>query len=93
MHFESSVRREVFAICILPLLFLVVNKVEAQQNPSKSYHFDSVGISKTVLENYLDRAITMVYLLTPDKPEGGREYLYHEDDIRMVIELSLWFIC
>ncbi|WP_339864294.1 hypothetical protein [uncultured Algoriphagus sp.] len=92
MHFESSVRREVFAICILPLLFLVVNKVEAQQNPSKSYHFDSVGISKTVLENYLDRAITMVYLLTPDKPEGGREYLYHEDDIRMVKEIGAKFL-
>ena len=44
------------------------------------------------MENYLDRSITMVYLLSPDKPEGNREYLYHEDDIRMIKNIGAKFL-
>ena len=49
----------------------------------KSYHFDGNGISREVLENYLERAVTMVYLLVPNNPEGNRSYPFHADDIRM----------
>ena len=49
----------------------------------KEYSFDERGISRQVLENYLERSITMVYLLMPDKPEGRRVYSYHADDMRM----------
>lgn len=58
----------------------------------RSYAFNENGISRQVLENYLDKAITMVYLLTPDKPEGNRPYPYHADDIRMVKNTGAKFI-
>ncbi|HTE27220.1 hypothetical protein [Flavitalea sp.] len=53
---------------------------------------DSKGVSKKVLEKYLERAITMVYLLMPEKPEGNREYQYHADDIRMIKNIGAKFI-
>jgi hypothetical protein len=58
----------------------------------KKYFFDEKGISRQVLENYLDRSITMVYLLTPDKPEGRRVYSYHADDMRMIKNIGAKFI-
>ena len=58
----------------------------------KEYHFNEKGISRQVLENYLDRSITMVYLLMPDKPEGRRVYSYHADDMRMVKNIGAKFI-
>jgi len=58
----------------------------------KSYQFDSSGISREVLENYLDRAITMVYLLIPENPEGNRPYPWHADDIRMVKDIGAKYI-
>ena len=58
----------------------------------KEYSFDERGISRQVLENYLDRSITMVYLLMPDKPEGRRVYSYHADDMRMVKDIGAKFI-
>ena len=58
----------------------------------KEYSFDERGISRQVLENYLDRSITMVYLLMPDKPEGRRVYSYHANDMRMVKDIGAKFI-
>lgn len=58
----------------------------------KKFHFDEKGISRNVLENYLDRSITMVYLLIPDKPEGKRSYPFHADDIRMIKNIGAKFI-
>jgi hypothetical protein len=58
----------------------------------RSYQFDSTGISRKVLENYLERAITMVYLLIPENPEGRRTYSYHADDVRMVKHTGAKFI-
>lgn len=58
----------------------------------KSYHFDKNGIREDVLGNYLDKSITMVYFLMPDKPEGRRTYPYHRDDIRMVKNIGAKFI-
>jgi hypothetical protein len=58
----------------------------------KSYSFDEKGISKEVLENYLERSITMAFFLVPNKPEGRREYPYHEDDIRMIRNTGAKFI-
>ena len=75
-----------FSCCLLACCCLPVKA----QNPD--YHFDGQGISREVLENYLDRSITMVYLLMPDKPEGRRVYNYHADDMRMVKNLGAKFI-
>ena len=58
----------------------------------KSYRFDGNGISREVLENYLERAVTMVYLLVPNNPEGNRSYPFHADDIRMVKNIGAKFI-
>lgn len=63
--------------------------VNAQE---KSYQFDGNGISRDVLENYLERAVTMVYLLIPEKPEGNKTYPYHDDDMRMVKNIGAKFI-
>lgn len=59
---------------------------------SPEYHIDANGVSREVLENYLDHSITMVYLLMPDKPEGRRVYTYHPDDVRMVKETGAKFL-
>ena len=75
-----------FSCCLLACCCL---PVKAQNS---DYHFDGQGISREVLENYLDRSITMVYLLMPDKPEGRRVYNYHADDMRMVKNLGAKFI-
>lgn len=56
------------------------------------YYFDGNGISREVLENYLDRSATMVYLLIPDTPEGRREFPYHSDDVRMAKNLGAKFL-
>ena len=58
----------------------------------KSYQFDRNGISRNVLDNYLERAVTMVYLLIPENPEGSRSYPYHADDIRLVKNIGAKFI-
>lgn len=58
----------------------------------RSYYFDGKGISREVLENYLDRSVTMAFFLVPSKPEGKRAYPYHEDDIRMIKDTHAKFI-
>jgi hypothetical protein len=60
---------------------------------AKSYDFDENGISREVLENYLERAVTQVYFLMPNVP-GGREGRnpYYEDDVRMIKNIGAKFI-
>ena len=70
------IKRSIYLSVILVFLWaLGASPVASQQSSSKSYEFDGDGISRDVLENYLDRAITMVHLLTPDKPEGIKAYM------------------
>ncbi|MDP9040395.1 MAG: hypothetical protein M3N30_00330 [Bacteroidota bacterium] len=71
------------------ILFLLPCMVSGQK---KSFEFDSSGISREVLENYLDRAITMVYLLIPERPEGNSFYPYRADDMRMLKNIGAKFI-
>jgi hypothetical protein len=59
---------------------------------SPDYQFDKSGISRKVLENYLERSITVVYFLTPDIPEGRRIYPYPDDDVRMIKNLGAKFL-
>ncbi|MBF0649676.1 hypothetical protein IR083_12675 [Dysgonomonas sp. GY75] len=77
-----------FIVCSIIFSF---SSCETKDN-KKSYHFDKNGIQEDVLSNYLDRSITMVYFLMPDKPEGKRTYPYHQDDIRMVKNIGAKFI-
>lgn len=76
-------------IIISLLLSLSLSSVTAGESP---YHFDSNGISREVLERYLDRSATLVYLLIPDKPEGRREFSYHSDDVRMAKNIGAKFM-
>lgn len=74
---------------IITLLLLPILAIQAQK---PSYQFSQKGILRKALENYLERSITMVYLLMPEKPEGNRVYSYHADDIRMVKNIGAKFI-
>ena len=61
-----------------------------QFNKKSKYYFDG-SISREVLENYLDRAVTAGYFLVPGTPE---RYLFpfREDDIRMIQNIGAKFI-
>lgn len=76
-------------------LFFSKRQVHAAGTPSKAqqldYHFDGT-ISREVLENYLDRSVTMAYFLVTGKVEGNREYLYREDDARLIRNIGAKFI-
>ncbi len=56
------------------------------------YHFDANGISRQVLENYLERAVTMAFYLVPEKPEGRRTYPHHDDDARFLTNIGAKFV-
>ncbi|MBN1997234.1 hypothetical protein JW935_06770 [candidate division KSB1 bacterium] len=60
-------------------------------NPSADYHFNE-KISREVLENYLERSVTMAYFLVTGQSEGNREYPYREDDIRLIKNIGAKFI-
>lgn len=55
---------------------------------NKAYHFDRNGIDREVLENYLDRSITLSCVLAPGKTS---EKVY-TDDIRMIKNTGAKFI-
>ncbi len=83
-----------FAICFAALLSLSIPQSSAAKKSSApgsaKYGFDG-SISKEVLENYLDRSITMGYFLVPGKPEGY-EFPYRKDDIRMIKNMGTKFV-
>jgi hypothetical protein len=66
------------------------SNVQAEFDKNSKYYFDG-SISREVLENYLDRAVTAGYFLTPGTPEN---YLFpfREDDIRMLQNIGAKFI-
>jgi len=59
---------------------------------AKSFNFDEKGISKEVLENYLNRSVTMASFLMPDHREGLRTDAHYSDDIRMIKNIGAKFI-
>jgi hypothetical protein len=58
---------------------------------AKSFTFDG-SISREVLENYLDRSVTMTYLLVTGKAEGKYEHIFRDDDIRLIKNVRPKFI-
>ena len=64
---------------LLLIWILVSFAGQAQGESTSPYSFDKNGIQKEVLENYLDRSITVTNLLVPNQ---GEEQL--NDDIRMI---------
>lgn len=63
----------------------------AQNRRELDFAFDGT-ISRAVLENYLDRSVTMAYFLVTGKTEGNREYSYREDDLRLIRNIQAKFI-
>ena len=58
----------------------------------RDYHFDG-AIRREVLENYLDRSVTMAFFLVTGVTERGRgRYPYREDDIRLIRNIGAKFI-
>jgi len=57
---------------------------------SSKYYFDG-SISRSTLENYLERAVTAGYFLCPGTPEGY-QFPYRKDDIRMLKNIGAKFI-
>jgi hypothetical protein len=93
-----SIRARLF--CLAAMSILVINyftdrHIHAAETSSKAqhldYHFDGT-ISMEVLENYLERSVTMAYFLVTGKTEGNREYPYREDDIRLIQNIGAKFI-
>jgi hypothetical protein len=77
----------------IAFIFLISTEVLAKTLsvlPSSRYQFDRT-ISRNALESYLDRSVTMAYFLVTGKPEGYK-YLYKEDDIRVIKNISAKFI-
>jgi hypothetical protein len=75
-------------------LFLLAQTAAAAAgsgSSSRDYRFDG-AISREVLENYLDRSVTMAYFLVTGMPEGNREYLYRDDDVRLIRNIGAKFI-
>ena len=77
------------ALCVLAICGSLNVKGAAQE--AKDYRFDGT-ISREVLENYLDRSVTMAYFLVTGRPEGNRTYPYREDDIRLIRNIGAKFI-
>lgn len=70
-------------LCSLLTTFTSVGQI-------KKYHFDQNGIDREVLENYLDRSITLSCVLVPQKDDASlRNY---KDDIRMIKNIGAKFI-
>jgi len=58
---------------------------------ARDYRFEET-ISREVLENYLERPVTMAYFLIPGRNESNFEYLYRDDDVRLIQNIGAKFI-
>lgn len=83
-----------FTVSLIVIITLSCNsgngRKQALTQESSPYFFDG-SISMTVLENYLDRSITMGYLLVHGTPEGYK-FPYREDDLRLIKNIGVKFI-
>lgn len=68
------------------------NDIVGGGNKNKNFTFSDGKISQEVLNNYLMRAITQAEFLSSDGFYNDGEYLYQEDDERMLINVGAKFI-
>lgn len=78
----------IFVGMILTICFMF-DDITAQP---KAFHFDSSGIPRTVLENYLSRSVTMTEFLEVDPYENDGPYPYKDDDVRLIKNIGAKFI-
>ncbi len=78
-------------ILIFLCMILLVSSCD-KKNQKKNYTFDGSGISREVLENYLDRAVTMAEFLTVDPYCNDGVYPNKELDIKFIQNVGAKFI-
>ena len=76
---------------VAAVLVLLNFSCDYEKADERDYTFDGT-ISREVLENYLDRSVTMAFFLVTGIPEHGREYPYREDNIRLIRNIGAKFI-
>ena len=72
------------------LLFIFLSLLlscTSERTSEKDYHFDEKGIRREVLENYLERSITVTDILVPRNGKAQRD-----DDIRMIKHIGAKFL-
>lgn len=79
-----------FAASVILIAGLCIGS--AATGAEEDYKFDREGISRRVLENYLERSVTMAFVLVPEKPEGRRVYPFHGDEVRFIRSIGAKFI-
>ena len=79
-------------ICFIAFV-LLTGQLPAQQSVKNiRYDFDASGISREVLENYLERSVTMTELLALASYEIDGPYPYREDDVRLIKNIGAKFV-
>lgn len=83
------IRWMLFQITLLATVF-VPGVIQAEEEFS-GFKFDG-AVPRDVLENYLDRSVTMAYFLVTGTTEGNRSYQYREDDVRLIQNIGAKFV-
>ena len=86
--------KKIYLIMSMTMLVCCLSCSFDSQNKSVSpeYSFDKNGISREVLENYLEKSVTMVNFLSPQLQESNRSYPYSDDDVRMILNIGAKFL-
>lgn len=87
-YLNPSTRYENFAAMQIRLLLLILLSASVAQGQQ----FDANGISRSSLEYYLNRSVTMAEFLAVDPYGNDGPYPYKEDDVRMIKDLGAKFI-
>lgn len=77
---------------VLSVLFILLTVSQTSFAQKESCRFDSLGISREVLENYLKRSVTMTEFLSIDPYENDGPYPYKDDDVRLIKNIGAKFI-
>ncbi|MFC1691970.1 hypothetical protein ACFL1R_00520 [Candidatus Latescibacterota bacterium] len=76
---------------LFPIILVALSFTEKIFAGEQNYNFDG-KISRKVLENYLDRSITMQGFLHDEKTSPGFTKAQSEDNIRMIMNIGAKFI-
>ncbi|MBN1362700.1 MAG: hypothetical protein JW993_19030 [Sedimentisphaerales bacterium] len=87
----DTARAILIAVTLLAVGRAALASVALAVSNTGKYTFDGT-ISREVLENYLDRSVTMAYFVVTGRPKGNRQYLYRVDDIRLIENIGAKFI-
>lgn len=87
----GGISRAAVSTVLVTAALMAGRGVAPASRTSQGYDFEGT-ISRAVLENYLDRSVTMAYFLVTGRPEGNTEYRYRGDDVRLIRNIGAKFI-